>query len=63
MTRPLVLRSFLGFLIASTAAAAGAEDKRGEFLKAALGARSSGRGRRWRTPPITSSRTSPACPR
>ncbi len=37
MTRPLVLRSFLGFLIVSTAAATGAEDKRGEFLKAALG--------------------------
>ena len=37
MPRPLVLRSFLGFLIASTAAAAGAEDTRGEFLKAALG--------------------------
>ena len=37
MTRPLVLRSFLGFLIASTAASAGAQDKRTEFLKAALG--------------------------
>ncbi|MEJ7637005.1 MAG: acetylxylan esterase [Singulisphaera sp.] len=37
MTRPLVLRSFFGFLIASTAAATGAEDNREKFLKAELG--------------------------